>query len=158
MKKLENTIGLDKLETEQLVEKLNSLLANYQVFYQNLRGFHWNITGPSFFELHAKFEELYTSANLAVDEIAERILTLAGRPLHTFADYLEFSSISPAKNKNTSKDTVGIAIENMTTLIELEREILSIAGKMDDEGTDALMSDYIREQEKVVWMLRAYNS
>ena len=79
-------------------------------------------------------------------------------PLHTFADYLEFSSISLVKNKNTSKDTVGIAIENMTTLIELEREILSIAEKMHDEGTDALMSDYVREQEKVVWMLRTYNS
>ncbi len=158
MKKSENTIGLDKLETESLVEKLNSLLANYQVFYQNLRGFHWNISGPSFFELHAKFEELYTSANLAVDEIAERIFTLEGHPFHTFEDYLTHSNVKPAKDINTANETVSVTISNMTTLIELEREILSIAGKMNDEGTDALMSDYIREQEKVVWMLRAYNS
>ena len=141
-----------------MVEKLNVLLANYQVFYQNLRGFHWNISGPSFFELHAKFEELYTNANLAVDEIAERILTLEGHPLHTFSDYLDLSSVKPAKDLKTAKDTVGTTISNMKTLIELEREILDLAGEANDEGTDALMSDYIRAQEKTVWMLRAYNS
>ena len=158
MKNSENTIGLNKVETKKLVEKLNVLLANYQVFYQNLRGFHWNISGPSFFELHAKFEELYTNANLAVDEIAERILTLEGHPLHTFSDYLDLSSVKPAKDLKTAKDTVGTTISNMKTLIELEREILDLAGEANDEGTDALMSDYIRAQEKTVWMLRAYNS
>jgi len=128
MKNSENTIGLNKVETKKLVEKLNVLLANYQVFYQNLRGFHWNISGPSFFELHAKFEELYTNANLAVDEIAERILTLEGHPLHTFSDYLDLSSVKPAKDLKTAKDTVGTTISNMKTLIELEREILDLAG------------------------------
>jgi len=158
MKNSENTIGLNKVETKKLVEKLNVLLANYQVFYQNLRGFHWNISGPSFFELHAKFEELYTNVNLAVDKIAERILTLEGHPLHTFSDYLDLSSVKPAKDLKTAKDTVGTTISNMKTLIELEREILDLAGEANDEGTDALMSDYIRAQEKTVWMLRAYNS
>jgi len=151
-------MSLNKVETKKMVEKLNVLLANYQVFYQNLRGFHWNISGPSFFELHAKFEELYTNANLAVDEIAERILTLEGHPLHTFSDYLDLSSVKPAKDLKTAKDTVGTTISNMKTLIELEREILDLAGEANDEGTDALMSDYIRAQEKTVWMLRAYNS
>jgi len=121
-------MSLNKVETKKMVEKLNVLLANYQVFYQNLRGFHWNISGPSFFELHAKFEELYTNANLAVDEIAERILTLEGHPLHTFSDYLDLSSVKPAKDLKTAKDTVGTTISNMKTLIELEREILDLAG------------------------------
>jgi len=141
-----------------MVDKLNSLLSNYQVFYQNLRGFHWNISSPSFFELHVKFEELYTNANLAVDEIAERILTLEGKPLHTFEDYLKHSSVKPAKNMIKAKETVSETISNITTLIEIERAALAMAGEMNDEGTDALMSDYIREQEKIVCMLRAYNS
>lgn len=51
-----NLIGLNKAETAKLVEGLNQLLANYQVFYMNVRGFHWNIKGEKFFELHAKFE------------------------------------------------------------------------------------------------------
>ena len=153
-----NSIGLAQHDTQELTTALNELLANYQVYYQNLRGFHWNISGPSFFELHSKFEELYTSANEAVDAIAERILTLEGLPLHTFTDYLESATIEPAKDLKTARETVSSTIGNLTVLIALERKILEMAGKAGDEGTDALMSDYIREQEKVIWMLRAYNS
>lgn len=86
-----NQIGLDLAQSKQLAEKLNSLLANYQLFYINARGLHWNITGEKFFELHLKFEELYTDALLKVDEIAERILTLGHTPLHSFTDYVENS-------------------------------------------------------------------
>lgn len=151
-----NSIGLHPKQANQLVEKLNLLLANYQLFYQNLRGFHWNIEGNSFFELHAKFEELYTLANTSVDEIAERILTLEGTPLHTFEDYLTYADIKAAKGLNNAHDTVQTTIENLSTLIVLEREILAFSGELNDEGTNALMSDYIRDQEKTVWMLRAY--
>lgn len=67
-----NLIGLDKEKSKELVNHLNDLLANYQIFYQNLRGFHWNVKGSNFFELHAKFEEYYNDAIEKVDEIAER--------------------------------------------------------------------------------------
>ena len=71
-----NTLGLNKAKVEKEVELLNILLANYQTYYQNLRGVHWNIKGKRFFELHIKFEELYTAAQEQVDQIAEHILTL----------------------------------------------------------------------------------
>ena len=83
---MKNLIGIDKEKAKELVIKLNDLLANYQLFYQNLRGLHWNIKGKEFFELHLKFEELYNDAVIKIDEIAERILTLEGEPLHTFSD------------------------------------------------------------------------
>ena len=153
---MNNLIGIDKKKAEELSEKLNHLLSNYQIYYQNLRGFHWNITGQSFFELHAKFEELYTRANAAVDEIAERILTLGNTPLHTYEDYLEGTTIQVAKNVKDGRETVKITIDNLSTLISLEREIFSLANETDDEGTATLMSDYIKEQEKTVWMLNAY--
>lgn len=153
---MNNLIGIDKKKAEELSEKLNHLLSNYQIYYQNLRGFHWNITGQSFFELHAKFEELYTRANAAVDEIAERILTLGNTPLHTYQDYLEETKIKVAKNVKDGRETVKITIDNLSTLISLEREIFSLANETDDEGTATLMSDYIKEQEKTVWMLNAY--
>ncbi|MEX2596263.1 MAG: DNA starvation/stationary phase protection protein [Salibacteraceae bacterium] len=158
MKNQKNSIGLNQEKTKHLVGKLNDLLSNYQVFYQNLRGFHWNIKGDSFFELHAKFEELYIAANESVDEIAERILTLEGKPLHSFTDYLNQASIAPAKDVSGASETVEITISNLSTLIGLEREILSIADEVNDEGTNALMSDYIRVQEKTIWMLKAYNA
>ena len=88
-----NQIGLNNEQSKQLAKKLNVLLSNYHLFYQNARSFHWNITGEKFFELHVKFEELYTDALLKIDEIAERILTLGHTPTHTFSDYLALSSI-----------------------------------------------------------------
>jgi starvation-inducible DNA-binding protein len=70
---IKNDIGLEIKDRKILVKKLNNLLANYEVYYQNLRNFHWNVSGPNFFELHAKFEELYDIAHLGIDETAERI-------------------------------------------------------------------------------------
>lgn len=152
----QNQIGLETTETKSLAEKLNSLLANYQVFYMNARGFHWNITGEKFFELHAKFEELYNDLVLKVDEVAERILTLGHTPLHTFSDYTSLSTVTEAKNISEGKKAMQHILDSFRTMISLQREIAEDASEAGDEGTSALMSDYIREQEKQVWMYSSY--
>ena len=82
-----------KTNNSKLVERLNRLLADYQIFYQNLRGLHWNVKGPQFFMLHEKYEELYNEAAETVDEVAERILMIGGQPLHTFTDYLKTAEL-----------------------------------------------------------------
>ncbi|MGB0369039.1 MAG: Dps family protein [Flavobacteriales bacterium] len=151
-----NQIGLQTEQSNKLAQELNTLLANYQMFYQNLRGFHWNIQGPSFFELHVKFEELYNDAVIKVDEIAERVLTLGETPYHTFTAYLEYSTIKEAANVKDGNGTVSTTLANLKTLLEMERTILDLAGDAGDEGTNSQMSDYITEQEKTVWMLTAY--
>ncbi|MBL7719213.1 MAG: DNA starvation/stationary phase protection protein [Flavipsychrobacter sp.] len=151
-----NPIGLDPKQAQQLAEKLNVLLANYQLFYINTRGFHWNIKGDKFFELHLKFEELYNNALLKVDEIAERILTLDYTPLHTFTDYVRESQIKEITNESDGTACVQHVVRGFGVLLELEREVLRMAGEADDEGTNALMSDYIREQEKLVWMYSSF--
>ena len=151
-----NDIGLEIKESKVLVKKLNSLLANYEIYYQNLRNFHWNVTGPNFFELHAKFEELYNAATLAIDETAERILTLGERPFSSFSEYIENSEIKEAKKVEDSKKMVEIIKDNLNTLLKLERSVLESAGENGDEGTVALMSEYITAKEKTVWMLSAY--
>jgi starvation-inducible DNA-binding protein len=153
-----NLIGIEKVKATALANDLNSLLANYQLFYQNLRGFHWNIKGKEFFELHLKFEELYNDAVIKVDEIAERILTLEGSPLHTFNDYLEKSKIESAKGLFDGKSSVDIILSNFSILLELERGIITLAGDANDEGTVSLMSDYISQTEKTMWMLNSYMS
>lgn len=151
-----NSIGLDQNKSKQLAEKLNLLLADYMVFYQNTRGLHWNIKGEKFFELHLKFEELYNDLLLKVDEIAERILTLSAVPLHTFEDYTELSTIKSSKNVSEARESVNLILDSFQTIIVKQRELLSLAGDAEDEGTNALMSDYIRAQEKLVWMYSAY--
>lgn len=151
-----NQIGLNTEKSEQLAKKLNTLLANYQLFYINARGFHWNIAGEKFFELHLKFEEIYTDSLLKVDEIAERILTLGYTPIHSFSAYVKASTIKEATNVSDGKKALKIVLESLQTLLLLEREILELASNTNDEGTSALMSDYIREQEKSVWMYNAF--
>lgn len=150
-----NLIGLNTDQAQQLAVKLNELLANFQLFYINTRGFHWNITGGKFFELHAKFEELYTDALVKVDEVAERILTLGYTPVHSYSEYLATSKIPEAINVSEGKLAVQKVLDSFRTLLSLEREILILAEEANDEGTGALMSDYIREQEKMVWMYSA---
>jgi len=149
-------IGLDLQQSQQLSEKLNILLANFQLFYINARGFHWNIKGDKFFELHVKFEELYNDALIKIDEVAERILTLGHTPVHTFSEYVNASSIQELKNISDGKTAVAEVVNGFSELLNIEREIKQVADEANDEGTSALMSDYIREQEKLVWMYSAY--
>lgn len=154
--KTKNQIGLDKAKSKHLADNLNNLLANYMVFYQNTRGLHWNIKGDKFFELHLKFEELYTNLLVKVDEVAERILTLSAIPLHTFDDYLNTAKIEIVKNVSDGKQGVQTILEAFEIIIIEQREILKLSADAGDEGTNALMSDYIREQEKLVWMYSSY--
>ena len=149
-------LGLEKETNQELTQKLNELLANYHIYYQNVRGFHWNIKGINFFQLHAKFEELYTNVLTKINETAERILTLDATPLHTFSDFVRVSTIQESANKSNDRETVNITIDNINTLIQLEREILKMASESNDEGTLGLISEDLNEHEKTHWMLKAF--
>ena len=149
-------LGLDEKKSEKLVEELNVLLANFQVYYQNLRGLHWNIKGKSFFELHVKFEELYTDSQEKIDMIAERVLTLQGTPLHTFEDYIKESKVPVGKEVSKDEKAVKLVVSSLKELLKIEREILELSDDADDEGTNSMMSDFIAEQEKTIWMLNAW--
>ena len=151
-----NMIGLNKQQTATLVDDLNQLLADYQILYTNVRGYHWNIKGRDFFELHAKFEEIYNDLVLKVDEIAERILTLGGTPVHAFSRYLEMSDLEETLNVSNGREAVGNILSAYQILLSKQRQIVKAAAEVDDEGTVSLMSDYISQQEKESWMLNAY--
>ncbi len=153
-----NYIKLDSVATAKVVDSLQQLLADYQVFYANLRGFHWNIKGHGFFILHSKFEELYDNAAEKVDEVAERILMLGGVPKNKYSDYLKTSNIEEVEGVSCGDEALNNILETYSHFITEERKILAIASQAGDEATVALMSDYLKEQEKMVWMLCAYSS
>lgn len=153
-----NTIGLDKKKTEELAKGLNDLLANYSVFYQNTRGYHWNIKGEQFFVLHEKFEELYNDLKLKIDEIAERILTLGHTPEHNYSEYSKVSQIKESPKVVDGNKCVEGILAGFKVIISMQRALLNLADEIDDEGTNALMSDYITEQEKLVWMYAAHQN
>lgn len=151
-----NLIGLDKEKAGDLVVQLNQLLANFQIHYQNLRGFHWNIKGKNFFELHTRFEALYTDAQEKIDQIAERVLTLGFVPLHTFSDYLAQAEIKEGKNVFEDNEAVSLLLQSIQTLVAIERQALEQAAELNDEGTISMLSDFIAEQEKTIWMFSAW--
>ena len=151
-----NRIGLNKEKSKELADHLNKLLANYSVFYQNSRGYHWNIRGEKFFILHEKFEELYTDLFQKIDEIAERILTLGYAPEHRSSSYRDSAQLAESTEVTEARKCVEGILDSFQVLIEMQREILDLSGEIGDEGTNAMMSDYIREQEKLVWMYSAF--
>ncbi|MBS1572302.1 MAG: DNA starvation/stationary phase protection protein, partial [Bacteroidetes bacterium] len=145
--KKSNNIGLQKENCIEIAEKLNLLLANYSIFYQNTRGAHWNIKGDQFFTLHPKFEELYNNLILKIDAIAERILTLGATPNHNYSDYLKVSDIKESKEVTDGTKCVENILDSLQRVINLQRVILDVTAEANDEGTNSLMSDYITEQE-----------
>ena len=150
-------ISLDEAKEKPVVDHLNDLLANYHIHYQKLRGCHWNVKGKSFFTLHVKFEELYTAALLAIDELAERTLTLGKAPYSTFGDYIKQADIKEIDTIGL-KDTamVKAIIEDMATLIKMERSILAITADAGDDGTNDLVNRLMQFKEKNTWMLRSF--
>ncbi len=152
-----NILGLPVKETEVIAAELNILLSNFQVYYQNLRGIHWNIRGKRFFDLHVKFEELYNDAQLKIDMVAERVLTLGGVPLHTFEDYIKNNRLEVGKNITRDVDAVQLIITSLSDLLKIERVILDETDKISDEGTNSMMGDFIKEQEKTIWMMKAWS-
>jgi starvation-inducible DNA-binding protein len=151
-----NVLGLPLKESALLANQLNGLLAGFQIYYQNLRGLHWNIKGKRFFELHLKFEELYNDAQLKIDLIAERILTLGKSPVHTFEDYISLSQVPVGKNISEDIQGVNLIISSLSELLKTERNILQDSAEINDEGTNSMMSDFIKEQEKTIWMMKAW--
>lgn len=136
--------------------KLNELLASYQLHYQNLRSLHWNIKGKNFFELHLKYEELYTRTQVIIDDLAERILTLGVTPLSTFSDYLKNSKIDENTIITDGEMGMQYILTAQQALLKLERDLLSLSDSNEDEGTNGLMSDLVREKEKTNWMFKAW--
>lgn len=151
-----NSIGLDIKAAKALSDDLNGLLANLQIYYQNLRGIHWNIKGKRFFDLHVKFEELYNDATTKVDLVAERVLTLGGTPMHTYADYIASAKVPVGKNVSIDEDAIRLIVDSLTELLVIERKILDASAEANDEGTNSMMGDFISEQEKTVWMMKAW--
>lgn len=155
------TLDYTKLSAEAVkpvVNALQQLLADYQIYYSNLRGFHWNVKGKDFFVLHKQYEEMYDNTAEKVDEIAERILMLDGVPVHNFSEYLKTSKVKEVGYVTSGSEGIQHVMETISYFIASERNILKLASEAGDETTVALMSDYISEQEKLIWMLTAYTA
>jgi len=148
---------MEVMEKQQMVvDKLNQLLINYQVHYQNLRLFHWNVKGPFFFVLHDKFEELYLEAAEKIDEVAERILALDGSPKASLKSITSEATIPSEERVADANDMVRAILNANGVLAKDLHNVLDSAGEAEDEGTLDIFTGYIRELEKQNWMMKSF--
>ena len=139
------------------VEKLNLYLANLNVLYRKVQNYHGNIAGKGFFTIHSKLEEFYDDLNGQIDDVAERILSIGGRPYGTLKDYLELTTIKEAENKEISiADAVADVKKEFEAMLKLVKEVKETADSENDYGTSAMVDEYISTYEKDLWMLNAY--
>jgi starvation-inducible DNA-binding protein len=150
-----NYLGFKPETIQSTVSELNILLSNYQIYYQNLRNYHWNISGAHFFDLHVKFEELYNEAKTNIDEIAERVLTLRMKPTSTLKEYLEMADVIEQSTDNP-EDMVSNILEDHRKLITNLRKVIVTAGEASDEGTIDMAAGFLASLEKNSWMLDAW--
>ena len=150
-------LNLDKKKTTATAKELNILLADYHLYYQKLRNFHWNVIGHNFFDLHIKFEEMYDDAKLKIDEIAERILTLRFQPTSNFTDYLKMSNIKESTSDTKDLKMVEILLDDHGKLLKQMRTVVEKADAAGDEGTIDMIGGFIGHLEKVSWMLDAWS-
>jgi starvation-inducible DNA-binding protein len=139
-----------------VIESLNVLLADATVFYQKLRHYHWNVDGRHFFELHEKFEELYTRWADSIDEIAERVLTIEGVPLHTLASMLEVARLEEDEEIPSGIEMVDSVGSDLAALRKSILETVAAAEEVEDRGTANLLDDLLDAIEKDQWMLRSW--
>ncbi len=142
--------------TAPITDQLNRLLADYQVYYQKLRNYHWNVKGPLFFGLHVKFEELYTDAAMKVDELAERVLALETRPLSTLKEALDHARLAEDRGTPNAETMVRNLVADIETLNAELRTTAKAAAEVGDDATMNLVDPMADEQEKTAWMLRAF--
>jgi starvation-inducible DNA-binding protein len=152
-----NYLHIDNKKVLPVVTELNVLLADYHVYYQKLRNFHWNILGKNFFDLHNKFEEMYNDTRVKIDEVAERIVTLKYHPISKLSDYIDVSKIKESSPLLTDEEMVAEIITDHKIILEQLYKIIDKADKAKDEGTIDMIGAYIRELEKATWMLNAWS-
>lgn len=145
--------GIAPEKAANVVKELAQLLADFQVYYTNLRGYHWHVRGPQFFTLHSKFESMYDEAAEHVDDIAERILQLGATPENRFSEYLKIAQIKEATQVSNPVEIIPAILESLRKLIQQERAVLAAAEAADDVVTGDLISDLLDEQEKSIWMI-----
>jgi len=156
VKIFENFEELGIKNDELTIEFLNRLLANHFVLFTKLFNFHWNIVGKQFPSVHQYTEELYDVLFENIDEIAERIRQLNGKPIGSLKGYLEVTEIPEYDDSQPTPDEKKIfelILEDYEFIIREIRNFLSTEGL--DNGSVNFLEDMIMKKEKDAWLIRS---
>lgn len=149
-------LRIDSKHIDGLIQEMNELLANYHVYYQNLRNFHWNVYGANFFELHRQFEEAYNETRLQIDEVAERMLALGFHPVSKFSEYLYIAEIEEPAAPLNPQEMMETAMKDTRQMIYKINSGIEQARKAQDEGTTDMLTGFLKTMEKRQWQYHAF--
>jgi starvation-inducible DNA-binding protein len=145
-------------QAQTVTDALNKQLANFSILYVKLHNYHWFVKGHHFYELHEKFEEFYTEAASYIDEIAERILAIKGKPLATMRDFLQQASLTEATGNETADQMVKNIANDFTTIINELNQGIQAADNANDDPTADMLTNIRSSLEKHVWMLNSFSA
>lgn len=149
-------IGMTAEQRQGAAEILNGLLADEHVLYIKLRNFHWNVTGPEFHDLHETFEEQYDQVADMIDEIAERVRALGETPLGSMADYLAKTRLQEARGAHTAREMIAALTNDHEAIIrQMRQDLETIKDRHNDAGNQDAITGWMKQHEKMAWMLRA---
>ena len=146
------------IQKEKTAFELNMLLADYAIYTQRLRNYHWNVKGKRFFQLHDEFENLYTQSSTWVDDVAERVARLQGRPASTMREFIELSRLEedPTLGSPDSEMMVRRLVDDINKLNAFTAATLEVAEGARDVATQSLLEDIVEAQEENAWMLSSW--
>lgn len=145
------------MNNQTLIKFLNQLLSNHFVMYIKLHRYHWFIQGEHFFTLHHQFEKMYRQLASDLDNVAERIVMIGGKPLATMSKYLEESTLIEANADDTEEEIIEQLTRDYGQMVdEIKKEGIPFAEKVEDEPTIDMLIALQKDYETYIWMLSAY--
>ncbi|WP_409302301.1 Dps family protein [Peribacillus sp. SCS-155] len=144
------------MANNQLTAVINKEIANFTILYTKLHNYHWFVSGPHFFSLHEKLEQLYNEAATNIDELAERLLAMQEKPAATIREYLELTTVEEATGSENTEDMVQSVISDFQKISKELDEGIDLAGQADDDVTSDMLTGMKKSLDKNAWMLRAY--
>jgi starvation-inducible DNA-binding protein len=148
-------IGIDEKGRDRSAQALTKLLADTYALYLKTHGYHWNVEGPHFQQLHALFMEQYTEMWNAVDELAERVRALGEYAPASYSQMAKLSSITEETGQPNWQDMVVNLANGHHEVAKSAREVLRVAEDIGDDATADVVTPRITLHEKTAWMLRA---
>jgi starvation-inducible DNA-binding protein len=144
--------------SNEVINQLNNLIADFTVFYQKLRHYHWNVKGKHFFKLHEKFEEIYDEVGDLIDELAERLIGLDGIPFHTLDQMLQAASIEEDPEMPIADQMVSLVIKDIETLNDRLLAAIDVAEDAEDRTTVNMLDEIHDGLEGHLWMLKSWQA
>jgi len=145
----------DQAARQQIAASLSKLLADTYTLYLKTQGFHWNVTGPRFHDLHKLFEEQYNELAGANDEIAERIRALGVKAPASYSEFKKLASISEETGVPAANEMIRQLLADNRSAVRAAETVVEVADEHDDVGSADLATQRVRAHEKAAWMLDA---